>query len=104
MQNKKGALTNKLKLYLQLLGDFQKYKQNPKENDKIFVRKDYSLYRKLYNKGWKDNLQCDIKCWENGNEKCPICGESKFKDLDADIWADWKPPFCPNCGANMGNE
>ena len=38
------------------------------KNDKIFVRKDYSLYRKLYNKGWKDNLQCDIKCWENGNE------------------------------------
>ena len=43
-------------------------------------------------------------CWENGNEKCPICGESKFKNLDADIWADWKPPFCPNCGTDMRGE
>ena len=27
--------------------------------------------------------------------------DNKFKNLDADIWADWKPPFCPNCGAPM---
>ena len=39
--------------------------------------------------------------WENGNPICPVCGEDKFKDLDADIWADWQPPFCPNCGAKM---
>lgn len=39
--------------------------------------------------------------WEDGNSKCPVCGEDKFKGLDADVWADWKPPFCPNCGANM---
>ena len=39
--------------------------------------------------------------WEDGEAKCPVCGEDKFKDLDADIWADWKPPFCPNCGAYM---
>ena len=39
--------------------------------------------------------------WENGNPICPVCGEDKFKDLDADIWSDWKPPFCPNCGAKM---
>lgn len=26
--------------------------------------------------------------WENGNPICPVCGEDKFKDLDADIWAD----------------
>lgn len=38
--------------------------------------------------------------WENG-EPCPICGEDRFKDLYADIWADWQPPFCPNCGADM---
>ena len=38
--------------------------------------------------------------WENG-EPCPICGEDRFKDLYADIWADWEPPFCPNCGADM---
>ena len=41
--------------------------------------------------------------WENG-EPCPICGEDRFKDLYADIWADWQPPFCPNCGADMRGE
>ena len=39
--------------------------------------------------------------WEPGNPICPVCGENKFKDLDADIWCDWLPPFCPNCGAKM---
>lgn len=39
--------------------------------------------------------------WENGNPICPVCGEDKFKDLDADIWSDWQPPFCPNCGAKI---
>ena len=42
--------------------------------------------------------------WEPGNPICPICGESKFKELDADIWADWTPPYCPNCGADMREE
>lgn len=40
--------------------------------------------------------------WENGNPICPVCGEDKFKDLDADIWCDWQPDFCPHCGAKMG--
>lgn len=39
--------------------------------------------------------------WENGNPICPVCGGDKFKDLDADIWCDWRPNFCPNCGAKM---
>lgn len=39
--------------------------------------------------------------WENGNPICPVCGEDKFKDLDADIWCDWQLDFCPNCGAKM---
>ncbi len=39
--------------------------------------------------------------WENGNPICPCCGEDKFKNLDADIWADWQPKYCPNCGAKM---
>ena len=39
--------------------------------------------------------------WEPGNPICPVCGENKFKDLDADVWADWQPKFCPNCGAKM---
>ena len=39
--------------------------------------------------------------WENGNPICPVCGGDKFKDIDADIWCDWQPAFCPNCGAKM---
>lgn len=39
--------------------------------------------------------------WENGNPICPVCGEDKFKDLDADIWCDWQPDYCPNCGSKM---
>lgn len=38
--------------------------------------------------------------WECG-KPCPICGEDRFKGLDADIWADWEPPYCPNCGTKM---
>jgi len=39
--------------------------------------------------------------WIPGKHECPCCGESKFKDLDADIWADWCPKYCPNCGTEM---
>ena len=39
--------------------------------------------------------------WEDGNNICPKCGEDKFKGLEADIYADWQPNFCPNCGADM---
>ena len=39
--------------------------------------------------------------WINGDDKCPCCGKSKFEGLDADIWADWQPKYCPNCGAKM---
>lgn len=42
--------------------------------------------------------------WENGNPICPVCGQNKFKGLDADIWADWQPPCCPQCGAKMDGE
>lgn len=38
--------------------------------------------------------------WEC-RKPCPICGEDRFKGLDADIWADWEPLYCPNCGAKM---
>ena len=41
--------------------------------------------------------------WECG-EPCPCCGEDRFKGLDADVWADWEPPYCPNCGARMDLE
>ena len=39
--------------------------------------------------------------WIDGDDKCPCCGKSKFEGLDADIWADWQPKFCPNCGTKM---
>ena len=38
--------------------------------------------------------------WEC-NKPCPVCGEDRFEGLDAGIWADWEPPYCPNCGAKM---
>lgn len=41
--------------------------------------------------------------WTDGDRICPCCGEDKFKDLDADVWSDWQPKFCPNCGAKMQN-
>ena len=41
--------------------------------------------------------------WECG-KPCSFCGEDRFKGLDADIWSDWEPPFCPNCGADMREE
>ena len=42
--------------------------------------------------------------WINGDSICPCCGEDKFKNLDADIWADWQPKYCPNCGSFMTRE
>ena len=42
--------------------------------------------------------------WTPGDSICPICEKNKFDGLDADIWADWMPNFCPNCGAPMTEE
>ena len=39
--------------------------------------------------------------WNNGDPYCPVCRKDKFKGLDADVWADWQPDYCPNCGAKM---
>ena len=39
--------------------------------------------------------------WTDGDPYCPICRKNKFVGLDADIWADWQPDYCPNCGAKM---
>ena len=39
--------------------------------------------------------------WIDGDPYCPICRKNKFVGLDADIWADWKPDYCPNCGTKM---
>ena len=39
--------------------------------------------------------------WIDGDPYCPICRKDKFRGLDADVWADWQPDYCPNCGAMM---
>ena len=39
--------------------------------------------------------------WVDGDIYCPICRKDKFRGLDADVWSDWKPDYCPNCGAKM---
>ncbi len=48
-----------------------------------------------------DTMQVVRGEWEPANPICPVCGEDKFKGLDADIWSDWTPAYCPNCGAKM---
>lgn len=59
--------------------------------------KNNSLIREQVEKVWRGK-------WEPGNLFCPICGKDKFDGLNADIWADWMPNFCPNCGAPMTDE
>lgn len=39
--------------------------------------------------------------WIDGDPYCPICRKDKFRGLDADVWADWQPDYCPNCGTKM---
>ena len=39
--------------------------------------------------------------WNDGDPYCPICIKDKFRGLDADVWAGWKPDYCHNCGAKM---
>ena len=54
----------------------------------------HPVSRERVDKAWRGG-------WEPGNPICPICGKDKFDGLDADIWADWMPNFCPHCGAPM---
>ena len=42
--------------------------------------------------------------WIDGDPYCPICRKDKFRGLDADVWSDWKPDHCPNCGCRMDLE
>ena len=53
--------------------------------------------RERVEKGWRGE-------WTPGDSICPICEKNKFDGLDADIWADWMPNFCPHCGAPMTDE
>ena len=77
---------------------------NPGENDFLYRRRKEMaeialsalrpVSREQVENVWKGK-------WEPGNPICPICGKDKFDGLDADIWADWMPNFCPHCGAPM---
>ena len=42
--------------------------KNLKKNDIVCPRKNYSLYDKLINKGYKEKISCDIFSWTSGNE------------------------------------
>ena len=62
------------------------------------------FYSALWDTPTSDVVEVRHGRWEPGNPICPICGEDKFKGLDADIWSDWEPKQCPNCGAKMDKE
>lgn len=62
------------------------------------------FYSALWGTPTSDVVEVRHGRWEPGNPICPICGEDKFKGLDADIWSDWEPKHCPNCGAKMDKE
>ena len=62
------------------------------------------FYSALWDTPTSDVVEVRRGRWEPGNPICPICGEDKFKGLDADIWSDWEPKHCPNCGAKMDKE
>lgn len=62
------------------------------------------FYSALWDTPISDVVEVRHGRWEPGNPICPICGEDKFKGLDADIWSDWEPKHCPNCGAKMDKE
>lgn len=42
--------------------------QNLGENDYVFPRKGFRLYRKLFDEDMKEKMKCKIKPWSNGNE------------------------------------
>lgn len=62
------------------------------------------FYSALWDTPTSDVVEVRHGRWGPGNPICPICGEDKFKGLDADIWSDWEPKHCPNCGAKMDKE
>lgn len=62
------------------------------------------FYSALWDTPTSDVVEVRHGRWEPGNPICPICGEDKFKGLDADIWSDWEPKHRPNCGAKMDKE
>lgn len=76
----------------------EKQRDKPNSSLNVFDIKAYNMAIKALSQKPKTGH------WIDGNDKCPCCGKSKFEGLDADIWADWQPKYCPNCGAKMESE
>ena len=72
----------------------KRQRQRAIELEKVKIEALRPITREQVEKVWRGG-------WEPGNPICPICGKDKFDGLDADIWADWMPNFCPHCGAPM---
>ena len=72
----------------------KRQRQRAIELEKVKIEALRPITREQVEKVWRGE-------WEPGNPICPICGKDKFDGLDADIWADWMPNFCPHCGAPM---
>ena len=79
---------------LQNIIEYWTYKPTEVEAAKMAISALRPITREQVEKVWRGE-------WEPGNPICPICGKDKFDGLDADIWADWMPNFCPYCGAPM---
>lgn len=72
----------------------KRQRQRAIELEKVKIEALLPITREQVERVWRGE-------WEPGNPICPICGKDKFDGLDADIWADWMPNFCPHCGAPM---
>ena len=75
----------------------KRQRQRAIELEKVKIEALRPVTRERVEKVWRGE-------WEPGNPICPICGKDKFDGMDADIWADWMPNFCPHCGAPMTDE
>lgn len=40
--------------------------RNLKDNDAVFVRENFTLYKALYEKGWINNMTCVVESWNDG--------------------------------------
>ena len=84
-------------------GRIDKYRKKGVRDQLLYDTLRY-LERRIRSKSNADVVAVVHGKWTPGNPYCPICGKDKFEGLDADVWADWMPPRCPNCGAIMDLE
>ena len=70
-----------------------------RDDDRIDGR-NFSIMRDHINELATDAVEVVHGRWDhNGN--CSACNKNIYDDIDADMWACYEPPYCPNCGANM---